>query len=184
MVVRRIAFAWRCLFGASLSRGDVCSAHRFRAARRTPSGGRRVSAVSPPLDESRPGYRLRSASRRVSAVSPPRGESRPLATCTALIRFTGNMKSQHPAACELCGRAAPLTFHHLIPKKTHGKRRIRKRYETRELHRRGIYLCRLCHRQLHRFYSEDELADSLNTRAAIIAEPKMARFLAWARKQK
>ena len=48
----------------------------------------------------------------------------------------------------------------------------------------GLCLCRLCHRQIHRFYSEDELGRRLNSREALLAEPQLARFVAWARKQK
>ena len=48
----------------------------------------------------------------------------------------------------------------------------------------GLWLCRLCHRQIHRFYSEDELGRRLNSREALLAEPQLARFVAWARKQK
>lgn len=93
-------------------------------------------------------------------------------------------KPPQPDHCQLCSRKRPLTFHHLIPKKTHKKRRIRTKYRRSELHTRGLWLCRLCHRQLHRFYSEDHLAMELNTREALVTDPKIARFLTWARKQK
>lgn len=72
----------------------------------------------------------------------------------------------------------------MIPKKNHRKRRYRKQYDTTELKRRGLWLCRLCHRQIHRFFSEDELGSRLNTREALLEDPHMARFLQWARKQK
>ncbi|MDA3951402.1 MAG: hypothetical protein PF508_19500 [Spirochaeta sp.] len=65
-------------------------------------------------------------------------------------------KPAQPQTCELCGRETTLTFHHLIPKKTHRKRRVLRRFAPDELH----------------------------TRAAILADPLMARFLGWARKQK
>jgi rubrerythrin len=93
-------------------------------------------------------------------------------------------RRDRPESCELCGRQAHLSFHHLIPKKNHRKRRYRKRYETEELKQRGLWLCRLCHRQIHRFFSEDELGTRLNTREALLEDPQMARFLQWARKQK
>jgi len=86
--------------------------------------------------------------------------------------------------CELCGREKPLTFHHLIPRKNHRKRRFRRDFDRDELKSRGLWLCRLCHRQIHRFYSEDELGQRLNSREALLAEPQMLRFLEWARKQK
>jgi hypothetical protein len=94
------------------------------------------------------------------------------------------MKPPVPERCELCHREKTLTFHHLIPKKTHRKRRIRYRYHRDELHHRGLWVCRLCHRQLHRFFSEEQLAEDLNTRDRILEEPAMVRFLAWARRQR
>jgi hypothetical protein len=93
-------------------------------------------------------------------------------------------KPEQPDRCELCGREKPLTFHHLIPRKNHRKRRFRRDYEREDLKARGLWLCRLCHRQIHRFYSEDELGRRLNTREALLADPQMARFLEWARRQK
>jgi hypothetical protein len=94
------------------------------------------------------------------------------------------VKPAQPQVCELCGREKTLTFHHLIPKKMHRKGRTLRRFDRAELHTRGLWLCRLCHRQIHRFYSEDELAETLNTREAIVRDPRMSRFLKWARKQK
>lgn len=94
------------------------------------------------------------------------------------------MKPPQPTACTLCGRDKPLTFHHLIPRKVHGKRHWRANHSREELARNGIWVCRLCHRQIHRFFSEADLAESLNTAAALRKEPQMARFIGWARKQK
>ena len=45
-------------------------------------------------------------------------------------------------------------------------------------------LCGLCHKQIHRFYTELELAERLNTREALLAEPRVARFVSWARRQR
>ncbi|NBC29915.1 MAG: hypothetical protein GVY29_07975 [Spirochaetes bacterium] len=101
-----------------------------------------------------------------------------------MSRANGNGGSHQATRCELCGREASLSFHHLIPRKNHRKRRFKRQYDTRELKSRGLWLCRLCHRQIHRFYSEDELGTRLNTRAALLAEPQILRFLEWARKQR
>jgi 5-methylcytosine-specific restriction endonuclease McrA len=86
--------------------------------------------------------------------------------------------------CELCGRTRQLTFHHLIPRKNHGKRRFQRRFAKEEMKERGLWICRLCHRQLHRFFSEEELGQRLNSREAILADPDMQRFVRWARKQR
>ncbi len=52
------------------------------------------------------------------------------------------------------------------------------------MNRRGLMLCRLCHRQLHRTYDTLDLGQRLNTREAILDEPEMPRFLEWARRQR
>lgn len=85
--------------------------------------------------------------------------------------------------CELCGREQPLTFHHLIPRKMHRRPRFRKRYSREQLNR-GVLLCRLCHRAVHRLYDEMELAQRLNSLTALRADPAVARHLAWAARQK
>lgn len=93
-------------------------------------------------------------------------------------------KRQQQTHCELCCRRQPLTFHHLIPRKNHRKGYFQRHFSKDELSRRGLMLCRLCHRHLHRLYDEGELGRRLNTKEAILAEPEMQRFLAWAKKQR
>jgi len=93
-------------------------------------------------------------------------------------------RSLKPTHCELCAKEQPLSFHHLIPRRNHGKRWFRERFSKDEMTRRGLWLCRLCHRQLHRTFSEKELGQALNTREAILEEPGMQRFLEWARKRR
>lgn len=66
----------------------------------------------------------------------------------------------------------------------HGRRRVRERFDREEMTSRGIWVCRLCHRQIHRLHDQQTLAMSLNTREALVREPQMASFLAWARRQK
>lgn len=93
-------------------------------------------------------------------------------------------KPPAPERCELCGRAVPLTFHHLIPRSLHKKRTIQAQFDKAERVSRGLWICRLCHRQIHRLYSRRRLAEELNSREALVGEPEMAKFLTWARKQK
>jgi len=94
------------------------------------------------------------------------------------------MRPPQTDRCELCGRDKPLTFHHLIPRKMHRKRKVRERFDREEIVSRGIWVCRLCHRQIHRFHDQQTLALELNTRDALMRETRMAGFLAWARKQR
>lgn len=84
--------------------------------------------------------------------------------------------------CALCGRRAPLTFHHLIPRKVHRRPRFLRRHTKAEL-AAGVRVCRLCHRAIHRFHDEMTLARELNTLAALRADPRLARHAAWAAKQ-
>ncbi len=60
--------------------------------------------------------------------------------------------------CELCERDwVPLTYHHLIPKSTHG--RVRKRgWHGEEVLNSVAWLCRACHSFVHRMVGNEELA--------------------------
>jgi hypothetical protein len=88
------------------------------------------------------------------------------------------------ARCELCGRQQPLTFHHLIPRAVHRKKRYQKRYAKREMRSRGMAVCRLCHRGIHDLIAERELAEQYTTRESLLAHPGLARHIAWVKKQK
>ncbi len=88
------------------------------------------------------------------------------------------------ALCELCGREKPLTFHHLIPKAVHGRKRYQKRHSKDELRTRGIYVCRLCHNGIHDLISEKKLADSFSTKDLLVEHPAIAKHIAWVKKQK
>lgn len=90
-----------------------------------------------------------------------------------------------PDSCELCGRAKPLSFHHLIPRAVHSKTRYKKRYTKEEMRTRGLMLCRLCHNGVHNLIpDEKDLASLYNTRESLLAHPAIAKHVAWARKQK
>jgi len=86
--------------------------------------------------------------------------------------------------CELCGREKPLTFHHLIPKAVHRRKRFQKRHTKDELRSRGIEICRLCHSGIHDLISEKELAEKFTTKEALLENPAVAKHVAWVKKQK
>lgn len=86
-------------------------------------------------------------------------------------------------SCPLCNRHVNLTFHHLIPKKVHGRNFFKKKYKKSEL-RAGIMICRLCHDGLHDFYDEMCLGKDYNTLDAILADPPLIKHFAWVAKQK
>jgi 5-methylcytosine-specific restriction endonuclease McrA len=92
----------------------------------------------------------------------------------------------HPESttCVICEKSRPLTLHHLIPKKLHRRPRFQRLYPKEELVSRAIPVCRRCHSFLHRTYDEMELGTRLNTQEALLADPTIAKFATWARKQK
>lgn len=86
--------------------------------------------------------------------------------------------------CDLCGREKPLTFHHLIPKAVHRRKRYQKRYPKKELQTRGLEICRLCHNGIHDLISEKELAENFTTKEALLEHPGILKHIAWVKKQK
>jgi hypothetical protein len=77
-----------------------------------------------------------------------------------------------------------LTFHHLIPKAMHGKKRFQKRHTKAELRTHGLMVCRLCHNGIHDLISERELAENFPTKAALLEHAALKKHVAWVKKQK
>src|SRR4051794_38201534 len=73
--------------------------------------------------------------------------------------------------CELCGRSGKaLTFHHLIPRHCHRKRRFRKRFTIDEMRDRGLWLCRPCHGGIHDLIADEKvLGWQYSTRELLLA---------------
>lgn len=84
-----------------------------------------------------------------------------------------------PDACELCARQLPLTRHHLIPKALHDKPYVQKRYAKSERITATLWVCRACHNQIHRLFTEKELALTYNSREALLADPRLLTFVEW-----
>ena len=81
--------------------------------------------------------------------------------------------------CELCGRLRSLTFHHLIPRSVHRTTWFKRRWTREELNQ-GINVCLDCHSTIHAFIpSCKELGRRYNTREALLAHPKLSRYVAW-----
>jgi hypothetical protein len=99
-------------------------------------------------------------------------------------RLTTGTRANKPPACELCGRAKPLTFHHVIPKAMHGKPRFQKRHTKEEMRTRGLYICRLCHNGLHDLLTERELGENFTSKELLLEHPAVAKHVAWVKKQK
>ena len=84
----------------------------------------------------------------------------------------------------MCRREQPLTFHHLIPRTNHANKWFKKRFDKLDMTHRGVWLCRACHKHLHRTFTEKELGKEYNTLDAILAEPQIQKFVGWVKKQR
>ena len=75
--------------------------------------------------------------------------------------------------CALCERAVErFTVHHLVPRARGGN------------HGPTARLCSTCHRQVHAMFSETTLAEELYSVELLRANPRVASFLSWMRKQR
>jgi hypothetical protein len=95
-------------------------------------------------------------------------------------------KERKVGPCELCGRAGKsLTFHHLIPRHCHRKRRFRKRFAVDEMRDRGLWLCRGCHGGIHDLIEDEkDLGWNYNTKELLLAHEGVSKHVEWVKKQK
>lgn len=94
-------------------------------------------------------------------------------------------RNVRPVACELCGRAVRLTFHHLVPRRVHKRTRFIRRHGKDEMRSTGLWLCNLCHSGIHTMIpNERTLAESYHTRELLLSHAGIVRHVAWVRKQK
>jgi hypothetical protein len=89
-------------------------------------------------------------------------------------------------SCELCGRPGQsLTFHHLIPRRCHRKKRFRARFALVEMRSRGLSICRLCHNGVHDLVPDElELGWTYNTRDLLLGHAGVRKHVNWVRKVK
>ena len=85
--------------------------------------------------------------------------------------------------CEFCGKNNQLTYHHLIPKCLHGKKYYQKRYTSKFLNENTIQLCSDCHKEVHKFFNEKELAKKYNTLELLLNNEKIKNYILWIKKQ-
>ena len=84
------------------------------------------------------------------------------------------------ARCALCERVGVRTTrHHLIPRRTHRLKRIRKRFDREQRLGAILHVCRPCHSHIHAVLGEKELTERYNSRAALLAHPDIAQFVDW-----
>lgn len=66
----------------------------------------------------------------------------------------------------------------------HGKTRFQNQYTKEEMHTRGLMLCQLCHNGVHDLIERKELAAEFNTKETLLAHERLAKHVAWVKKQK
>jgi hypothetical protein len=84
--------------------------------------------------------------------------------------------------CELCDSEDKLSFHHLVPKKMHGRTYIEKNFPDTDLNSYGTMLCSPCHKMLHRKIDHRTLALDYNTLEKLKEHPGLKIFIAFRKK--
>ena len=82
--------------------------------------------------------------------------------------------------CALCGRKAPTTRHHIVPK---CRRRNRMPDEAKKHVGVTLDFCRDCHRAVHSIFTEKQLSAEFYTLDKLKAEPRVQKFVAWIKKR-
>ena len=97
-----------------------------------------------------------------------------------------SQKERKVGLCELCGRSGQsLSFHHLIPRHCHRKRRFRQRFTLQEMRSRGLWLCRGCHGGIHDLITDEKvLGWSYHTRDLLLAHEGVRKHVERVRKQR
>ena len=105
-------------------------------------------------------------------------------TILKALQIVMDPKKERSGACALCEReASDITEHHLIPRTTHKKKRFKTKH-TVEAMRHTEPFCQPCHRAVHQFYTEKELADNFYTIDLLRADEKIAKHVDWVKKQR
>lgn len=84
--------------------------------------------------------------------------------------------------CEICEREVKLTRHHVYPREEH-KRLMKRKGMAKKLLSTTIGICSMCHQTVHRFFSNEELADSYFSVDLLLDNAKFYKYAAWASKQ-
>jgi hypothetical protein len=94
------------------------------------------------------------------------------------------MKPEKLEGCNLCKRDVALTFHHLVPKSYHTDRRVLKMHDGVLLIHYGIWLCKDCHKTIHKLISLEDLAFKYYSIEELKKHEKLNKFVRWAAKQR
>jgi len=86
--------------------------------------------------------------------------------------------------CKLCKReASNVTEHHLIPRSTHRVKRFKRMHSTAAMHVTAT-MCQPCHRAMHQFFTEKELAESFFTINLLLSDERIIRHVEFVKKQR
>jgi hypothetical protein len=100
-------------------------------------------------------------------------------------KASSRAEASRQALCELCGRAVPLSKHHLIPRAVHGKKRLIAKFGKNEMRKRGLMLCKACHHGIHDLIPDErELAQHYHTKEILLTNEQLVKHIAWVKKQK
>ena len=95
------------------------------------------------------------------------------------------MSNRRHGTCECCERFDhDISEHHLIPRTTHRNKRVRRMFSLEEMRARKADVCQPCHKAVHLFWTEKQLALDVNTLDAIRSDPRMQKHIEWAAKQR
>ena len=83
--------------------------------------------------------------------------------------------------CSICERKVRLTRHHLYPRETH-RRKLKQGFPEVEL-KSTVPICRMCHSTIHRFFTNDVLADEYFTIDQLLSDERFYRYAKWASTQ-
>ena len=83
-----------------------------------------------------------------------------------------------PGQCLICERHSRMTRHHVFPREVHA-RLVKKGYDQKVLNT-TIPICRMCHSTVHRFFTNDQLAESYYTVELLLQDEKFHRYAKWA----
>ncbi|KAI0641586.1 hypothetical protein C8Q79DRAFT_988013 [Trametes meyenii] len=85
--------------------------------------------------------------------------------------------------CEICERAVPLTYHHLIPREVHDKA-LKKKWHPESMLNSVAWLCRPCHSVVHQVASNEVLAKEFYTVELLLAREDIQKWRKYAAKQR
>ncbi|KAI0665736.1 hypothetical protein C8Q78DRAFT_491743 [Trametes maxima] len=85
--------------------------------------------------------------------------------------------------CEICERAVPLTYHHLIPREVHDKA-LKKKWHLESMLNSVAWLCRPCHSAVHHVANNESLAKEYYTVELLLEREDIQKWRKYAAKQR